>query len=193
MQRTQRGGGEPLVPGMPSAETDRETPSLAYLHVRFQGLITGNVHENRRQMTFHQQVRTIYGPVASWYDVLPDDNPDALGERGAQLDCERLSVIEMPTPLGQGKSIALVAEGNAAIKGRDFTARGARITFDQAKKMLVLEGDGRADAFLSYQKHPGAKPDEIFAQKIQYWPETNKTSISGFRSLDIQLDKGPWR
>lgn len=193
VRSTRLGGpGQPLIPNAAPAPPDA-AGGLTYLYVGFQRAIRGNVHAGQRQLTFHDQVRATYGPVGSWHETLPDDNPDALGPNGAQLDCERLTIVEMPTPLGPGKSIGLVAEGNASVKGRDFTARGARITFDQSKSMLILEGDGRTDAFLSYQKQPGVKSDEIFAQKIQYWPESKKTSISGFRSLDIQLDKGPRR
>ena len=167
--------------GAPEPADDED--GFTYLHVRFQGSITGNVHQD--EMTFHDQVRATFGSVPSWQATLPDDDPDALGDEGALLGCEHLSVVAMPSPMGKGRSIELQANGNTTVEGRDFMARGTRMTYDQAKKMLILEGDGRTDATLFYQEKIGAAPGEFRGQKITYWPETRNGRADGVRSLQF--------
>jgi hypothetical protein len=165
----------------PSSTADRDT--LVYLNVRFQGSITGNLH--RRTMTFNDRVRAVYGPVDSWQATLPEDDPDRLGPNGALLSCDHLSVTEMPTPGANRPAMELEARGNTRIEGRDFTARGTRMTYAEAKGLLILEGDGRTDAALYLQRQIGGATNEFFAKKIHYWPRTKRLSVSGARSLEM--------
>jgi hypothetical protein len=191
-------GGPVAIPGMAppqpplaaSANPAAAREQLHYLNVRFQGSITGNVPEGQRSMTFHDRVRAIFGPVDSWQTTLPDDNPDALGDTGVQLDCEHLSVNELPLPTGTQPSFELVAVGNTTVKGRDFTGRGTRMTYDQAKDALVFEGDGRTDAFIAYQRRIGGKAEQLSAQRIEYRQATQEASVSRPQMLEFQWGKG---
>ena len=84
MTSVRRGSANPLRAGdagrTPAAPTGQDAPAgrddsrLEYLRVRYRGSITGNVHQ--RQMTFHDQVRTTYGPVDTWDSTLETDDPD---------------------------------------------------------------------------------------------------------------------
>jgi hypothetical protein len=193
--------GPAMVPGFPGAPTppaaattpDDAKEQLTYLRVDFQDSITGDVRTGQQSLTFHDQVRATYGPVETWESTLPDDDPDALGPQAAQLDCQHLSVAEMPSPQDNQRSFEMVATGNTTVRGRDFTARAARMTYDQRKDMLVFEGDGRSPAFLSYQEYPGAKPKEGYAQRIDYWPKTRATRVNGPQSIDVRIPKESYR
>ena len=85
------------------------------------------------------------------------------------------------------RSIELEAAGNAIVEGATkdgrFTARAIRMTYAEAKGLLVLEGDGRSDATLYRQQRLGAAPGEVSAQRILYWPETRQLKLEGARSL----------
>lgn len=190
---TVRRGSADLIQLRDAAQSDSEPEDdaaqtvdgkgLMFLRVTFQNSITGNVH--RREMTFHDQVRTTYGPVASWDAVLPADDPDALGPRGVLLSCNRLSVTEMVTPLKNVRAVELEASGNTLIEGSSFTARAGRVTFAEAKDLLVLEGNGRTDAELFRQQYPGGPMSKAAAQKILYWPSSNRLKVDGARSLEL--------
>ena len=156
---------------------------LTYLNVRFRGSLLGNLHQ--RQMTFHDQVRTIYGPVDSFDATLPDDDPDALGPRGAILTCDQLGVAEMIAPSGNGRAMELEALGNTLVEGRTFTARAVRMTYAEAKDLLILEGNGRTDAELFRQEQVGGPTSKAAARKILYWPSTNRLKVDGARSLEL--------
>ena len=51
--------------------------------------------------------------------------------------------------------------------------------------LSVLEGDGRTDAQLFRQQRPGGPTSDAAAQKIMYWPSTNRVAIDDWRYLDL--------
>ncbi len=175
--------GGPLAPFGQAGKDDADEGGLTYLNVRFQGSISGNVHN--RTMTFHDQVRATYGPIKSWQASLPDDDPDALGPRGVLLGCDQLTVGQMTPPNGGRQTVELEALGNTLVEGRTFTARAIRITYAEAKDMLILEGDGRTDAEIFRQERVGGPTSKAAARKIIYWPTTNRLKVDGVRLLNL--------
>ncbi|MCD4728195.1 MAG: hypothetical protein K8R46_11065, partial [Pirellulales bacterium] len=175
-------GGLPGRPGAPAADPSSKD-QLHCLTVRFQGSISGNLL--RRRLTFHNQVRTARAPVADWNTKLTTDNLDALGPDGVTLHCDRLSVVEMSTPTGNRRSVELEALGNTVAEGTTFTARGHRITYAEAKDLLVLEGSGRGYAELFRQLKLGTPPSRVAARKILYWPKTKRLELIDAQSLEI--------
>lgn len=172
-----------LLSGSQSLSHSGNAYTLMCLTVRFQKAIIGNL--TRRQMTFEDQVRTAYAPVDDWQATLATDDPDRLGPQGVTLRCDRLSVIEMPLPRGGGRAMEFEAVGNTIVENTAYTARGHRITYTEAKDLLVLEGDGRNDAELFRQLQPGAAASKAAAQRILYWPKTNRLKVEDARSLEI--------
>ena len=157
--------------------------SLHRVEVAFQQALTGNLH--RRTLTFHEQVRTLYGPVTAWEAPLPDD-PDALGDDGASLRCDELTTVQVPAPGGRG-TVELEASGNIVIHGSQYTARASRMTYTQAKELVVLEGNPRTEAqlFLGDQAQPTQ------AGRILYWPKTRQVQVNDLRSFQMQFPTPP--
>lgn len=180
--------GSPDMPGSPAGVVAPSPDQLNCLNVRFQKSVTGNVL--RRQFSFADQVQMAYAPVANWDAVLATNDPDKLGPKGVVVRCDRLSVAEMSTPMGGKRTIELEASGNTVVEGTTFTATGNRITYAEAKSLLVLEGDGRNDARLFRQLERGGERSEAAARKIFYWPNTNRLKIDGARSLEIGQPAG---
>jgi len=75
------------------------------------------------------------------------------------------------------------------IEGMLFTARGARMSFNQKKDLMILEGYGRNPATLYYQEVVGGEEQKLHAKRIKYWPKTKATSIGGAQSMEFLLDK----
>jgi hypothetical protein len=185
-----RRGAESSLGAMPFGQPNPAAPvppaaaaPLKCLHVIWDGSIVGNVKS--RTLQFRGQVRTGYAPVDAWETRIPVDNPDKLGPDGAIVNCGRLTVAEVFTPLGGKKSIELEAFGNAQVEGTTFKALGNRITYAEAKDLLILEGDGRSDANLFRQDRPGDPPTTLAAQKIWFWPKTKRCKIENPKSLQI--------
>jgi hypothetical protein len=72
------------------------------------------------------------------------------------------------------------------VRAQTFNASGQRISYAKSKDQLVLEGDGRNYAVLSYQATPDATPAPLKARKILFWPETKQIEISDLHSFDLQ-------
>jgi hypothetical protein len=181
-------GGPPPV--RPVAATDGK-PQLQYLGVDFQRGLKGNIH--RRMMEFHQRVEAIAGPVAGWDEMLDPHAAGGLPAGVVAIACDALGVGQAPPPPGgQRSTIEIAAGGNVLVEGESFTARSARLTWSEAKDLLVFEGDGRSDAQLFRQLQVGGQPSSASAGKILYWRGLNRVDVEDARYLDLdQLGKGP--
>jgi hypothetical protein len=156
---------------------------LTYLHVVYQGAIEGNIHN--REMTFQDQVVTVYGPVDSWDAVLDPNDIQSLGDRGMVLHCGQMTVAQMSMPGSQQPAMEMLARDHALVENAKFTARAARISYTQVKGLLILEGDGRSKAELWRQKYHTGPVSYFRAQKIEYWPADERLRIDGADQLDF--------
>lgn len=178
------------APGGPTPPPAGASAPLIYLDVRFQRELTGNLIQ--RQMVFHEQVHCTYVPVASWDARFDDDSPEAIGPYGATLTCDRLAATQLVVPGTRERAWALEADGNVRAEGQTFMAQALRMTYDQAKGLLVLEGDGRSDATLYLQQQPHQRRVSQQSRRILFWPATKQFVLDGFRSLEIpNLPAGP--
>ncbi len=107
MSRQQSGGAAAKPPAgaqkPPAAGSQSDPNALTYLAVKFAREISGNMHQ--REMTFANQVKTIYGPVPGWEATLDVENPDRAGPDSMALTCDALTVGECPAgrPLGEAE------------------------------------------------------------------------------------------
>jgi hypothetical protein len=178
------------VPAQPVAAVRRGS-GLTYLGVDFQRGLRGNL--NRRTMEFHQRVVAIYGPVARRGDTLDPHAASGMPEGAVTISCDALGVGQAaPLPGRERSTIELGAGGNVLVEGESFTARSARLTWSEAKDLLVFEGDGRSDAQLFRQLKVGAQPSTASAGKILYWRSQNRVEVEDARYIDLdQIRGGP--
>jgi hypothetical protein len=142
-------------------------------------------------MTFYGHVRSTYGEVQDWHDELSPDDLELLGQRGATLSCRELTVAE-GAKNAEGKSqVELIAGGNVRVEGTKFTALANRMTYDQHKDLLVLEGDGRAPAELYHRTQIGARDKRTLASKIWYGRSTGYFHADDVREVDVDLTQMP--
>jgi lipopolysaccharide export system protein LptA len=182
--------GNPLTSG-PSTTQQAAAPSggepstINYLNVRFQRSFTGN--QTRRDMTFNNQVRTLYGPVADWNAKIDPDRPEKWSQQTVMIDCDKMQVFSRPPQIpGGGDTYDLIAEGNTLAEGTTFTARAPRLTYAQAKDLLVIEGDNRTDAVLFQQQQNGVEGSGTTAKRFMIWPTTKRVQVDGVTTIDLR-------
>jgi len=178
-------GGPAPSPKQPVARPDE----LTYLGVTFQRGMRGNL--NRRVMEFHQRVEAIWGPVVSWESTLDVHAPGGLPARAVAVSSDTLAVGQAPIPVGGRNAIELQASGNVLVEGDTFTARSGRLSWSEAKDLLVFEGDGRSGAQLYRQMHVGAPTSTASAGRILYWRGLNRVQTDDVRYLDFDQLGGP--
>lgn len=164
-----------------NAAADSDDADLVFIRVDFEDEIVGNIE--RRDIEFRGRVRSVYGPVAAWDQTLDPEPRDGPEKGQFLLTSERLSVVEMGAYADNAaNAIELMANENVSIEGKQFAARGWRIKYTQAKKLLILEGDGRNDAELWRN---GSSAPTAAGQRILFWTDTNEYRWEGGRELNL--------
>jgi hypothetical protein len=132
-------------------------------------------------------VEAIWGPVIQWGDTLDLHAPGGLPEGAIAVTSDRLGIGSAPPVPGSSRpSLELSAGGNVLVEGDSFTARSTRLSYSEAKDLLIFEGDGRTDAQLYRQTQVGAAPATASAGKILYWRAANRVDVQDARFLDFQ-------
>ena len=201
LSQVSRGSADPMVgsggPGRAVAPPRRPAPAnadeLTGLVVRFSRSLTGNMQREHSEYIFDDDVRSAYAPVTDWNAILDPDHPELLGPRGAALCCRRQLTIRQTPALSDGsRPLEVLAEGNVKIESQTYTAGCDHASYDQAKDLLILEGDGRTGAELFRQYTIGGETTKTTAQRILYWPHTDHVKADNIGSLDLrQFPAGP--
>ncbi len=197
----------PLGP-QPQAAASTNPSKLYFLRVDFHTNVDGNMYTH--ELTFHDRVRTVYGPVDSWEQELDMTRPESLPPDSMTLTCDALRLNEdplaaraaaaptkAPTPsapsaLGGLKmeAIQLQAKGDVRIQGQTpsqgpFRVQADRASYEKSKELFILEGDTRTPAKLWRRTPAGADAPPIEARKISFNRLTNQAKVEGVQSLEI--------
>ena len=174
-------------PGLNPAAAGASPPrpdELTYLGVDFQRGLSGNL--GQRTLEFQQRVEAIFGPVTSWEETLDLHNAHGLPPKTVRISSDVLSVGQTPPLPGVRRgSLEMSAVGNILVEGDTFTGRSSRLSWSEAKDLIVFEGDGRSDAELYRQERVGAPTSTASAGKISYWRGLNRVDIHDARYLDL--------
>jgi len=165
---------------------------INFIGVQFQRGISGNVLPQHQQLVFHDQVRTIVGPVPTWDAQLDPDAVGGVPPGGTLINSDELTVSEVELPSSAQRTAEssaqrtaeLDAEGNVEVEGQQqqgdlFMAQAHHLTYSQAKDLLVLTGDGLSPAKLDQRSTPTSPPYQTAAPKIEYWRSQHRVVAPG--------------
>jgi len=156
---------------------------LVMLDISFHQQLEGNIQQ--RQIGCYGRVKARYGEVTTWSaERLPDD-PALLGPEGMVLNCQELTAFQIVTPGEQRPHLELVALGNVTLEAQFHTARARRLSLDESKTLLVLEGDGDVPAELYRQEFRGGPVQKTTARRIYFWYSTKTVKVDDAKSLEI--------
>jgi lipopolysaccharide export system protein LptA len=197
-------GFDALAGGQNATAPARAAPRAAgnklyFLRVDFHAGLDGLIYN--RELTFYERVRTVYGPIDAWEQELDATRPESLPPDAMTLACDKMRINEDPLaarlaasttnpdsrPLGP---VQLQAVGNVRIDGQApgqgaFSAQAARASYEQAKDVFILEGDGRAPATLWRAGQTGSPPA---ARKIIYDRSTGLPTVDGIQYLEFSWE-----
>ncbi len=156
---------------------------ISALIVRFQQALRGNLLQ--REIVCMGWVTVKYGSAPSWEVAdLPSD-PAKLGPSGMILECRELTARQIPDPATGRPHLEMEARGNVTAEGTTYTARADRVSLNEAKTLLILEGGSQAAAQLFRQEYPGGPIQKTAARRILYWYATRTVKIDGAQSLEL--------
>jgi hypothetical protein len=206
IRATRFGTGMDLIPGQLGSARPASTTStssgakLYFLRVDFHSGLDGNMYT--RELTFHNRIRTVYGPVDSWEQELDLARPETLTPDSMTLTSDALRLNEDPlaarataaTPSDADKRpvgpIQMQASGNVRIAGQipshgEFTVQADRASYEQLKDAFILEGDTRTPAKLWRRNATGQNSPPLEARKIRYSRATNEAKVDGIQFIEI--------
>src|SRR5690606_31319086 len=99
--------------------------------------------EHQRQITFHEGVRGIFGPVDDWQTELYDET---MQPSKVVLHADRLMASQAPRNADGEMPLLVEAQDNVHLESMSdeaamVTAMAPKMTYDQAKDWLVIRGD----------------------------------------------------
>jgi len=156
---------------------------LSSLHVRFRDGLDGNFQQ--RIVRFLGQVHGVYGAVDNWDASLATPRPMGPRPEDIEVDCQQLTVADLA--LAGRRGIELEAVGNTHLKAQQHVARAHRLTYSQAKDILVLEG-GREPARLWLGENRTPTPNAV-ARRISYQRSSGRVEVNG--ASELNLDRLP--
>jgi hypothetical protein len=207
IRATRFGTGLVAIPGQAAAaakataaQSDPGAGSkLFFLRVDFHRGLEGNMY--LRDLTFHERVRTVYGPVDAWEQELDPSRPETLPTDTITLTCDSLRLNEDPMapkvavnansggkrPMG---AVQMQATGDVRIAGQvpgqgEFNVQADAATYDQLKDAFVLEGNTRTPAKLWRRNAAGLDAPPTEARKIRYVRSTGDVKVEGIQYLEI--------
>ena len=176
---------DPLQPDRTGPVETSPAAELLYLDVRFAREMTGNL--DYREITFKQQVKAVYGPVAQWGDQVTAEQIVSRARPGGVLHSDQLTVADVADK--QSPGVEMLARGNIRVEGQEqsgfFTATGHALKYAHHKDLLILEGTGRTFAVLTRQQRIGAEPQTTRLERIVYQPRTNLLNLEGVQSVEL--------
>ncbi|HEX3601962.1 MAG TPA: hypothetical protein VHU84_17545 [Lacipirellulaceae bacterium] len=193
-------GQAPVVAPQPNVNAANAAGSkLFFLRVDFHQGLVGNIYTH--EVTFHDRVRSVYGPVDAWEQELDPTRPESLPSDSMLLTCQNMRVNEdavaartLATTNPAGKRpmgpLQMQAEGDVRIAGQvpnqgEFNVQSDRASYDQAKDAFILEGDTRTPAKLWRRNGAGVDAPPTEARKIRYVRSTGETKVDGIQYIEV--------
>ena len=159
---------------------------LNYLQVDFRSHLSGNLHQ--RRITLFDDIQAIYGPIANWNSQLHNRTPDGLGKRGVEIRSSQLTISEHKKKRGEKRGpLEVTAAGNTRISGNNFAARAERLSYVEAKDLVVLESGGNNKAKIRHWSQPGGGDmRELTGRKILFWPSRGEWKLENLGSFTLE-------
>jgi hypothetical protein len=151
-------------PASSQAESQPDAAALTSVHVAFRRAIEGNLA--KREIVFQDDVRTTYAQAREFSDLIEVKRPQDLGERGALMTSQTLTVREILRPYSRW--MEMEAEGNTLVEGQTFTVRAPLVRYAGDKERITAEGSQRVEAEAWAAATAGQPPNHMMGQLFSY-------------------------
>jgi hypothetical protein len=189
LKSVRQGGREDLFannnsqPRTAPRQPSSQPTGLESLKVNFSRNLTGNFQN--RNVRLLGDVQAVIGPVSDWGRELNPDVPGGIGPKGVIVNCRQLDLAQVQLPGWNKMTFEVAAEGNAVVETQEFTAKGGRLSYSEAKDLMVLSGGQPDYAQLWRSATAGGPKSKAVAEKILYWRNENRLEVENAREFDL--------
>ncbi|MCS7167985.1 MAG: hypothetical protein RMI91_12255 [Gemmatales bacterium] len=187
-QADQRASGAPLPiaieprlaePAPAKVQTDR--PSFKLTRIHYDGFlqITKAADKQTDIVSFAGGISLIHLSADDPDIAVP---PERLPEDALNLSCGQLKITSRKVDNGSTAQ-ELLAEQNVRVRAKQFHALADRVSFDEAKDLLILEGANGATLYR--QRVPGGEFEPVRAKRIWFWRRENRVRFDGTESIQL--------
>jgi lipopolysaccharide export system protein LptA len=159
--------------------------------IEYADRMTGN--QSHQTVKFFGSVSIVHTPVL---DPSKEVDQDKLPADGMVISAARAEMSQSKDARGR-KYRLLNANDNVKIQARDYWATCGRVSYDEQKDMVVMEGERDRPAYFHRQTKPGQPEQVLPARVIRYNLSTQKIETDrseGFDSLSVGgQNQGPRR
>lgn len=159
----------------------RQESQFKLTRIRYDGYLQASKAADKQTdiITFTGGVQLLH--VSATDPDQPID-PDRLPEDGLSIACGQLKIASRKIENGSSTQ-ELVAERGVRVRAKQFHALADRVSFDEAKDLLILEGT--SGATLYRQRVPGGEFEPVRAKRIWFWRRDNRVRFDGTESIQI--------
>lgn len=139
-------------------------------------------NNGKRTATFYGSVEVVNLPTENIDEVVDVDKPP----KGClYLRCEQLKVFSHKLPDGRTTQ-EMDATRHVVVQSQEFWGVADRVTFDEDKDLVILEGGENGKATLYRDRVQGGNGDKLQGKKIWYWRKTNEFKIEEGGGIQIR-------
>jgi lipopolysaccharide export system protein LptA len=167
------GAGPPRPNAPPGAKDAPPAPEeLRVTRIHYSGhLDATQVGKEDTIIKFIDNVELFYLPATD-PDVIVDAN--RLPSGAVHVQCGQLRVRSRKVT-GERTTNDFEAKDRVRVRANEFHAFADRVTYDESKDLLILEGLGNNSATLYRQSRPGAPREPFSGKKLMHWVKENRT------------------
>ncbi|GHT23148.1 hypothetical protein FACS189419_06710 [Planctomycetales bacterium] len=166
-----------VLSGMTNSNTGN---SLQHLSIWFQDTLQGVLVGANKNVILNGRVEAAYFPAAGWDDTIDHENFASARKMGCTLECEKITVTEMPNPANPKEgTFELTAEDDAVIDGYGVFGKAQLIKYSQLKNTVRFEKGVKVKMTSDGQN------GNYEAESAEYNIETGSISNVGMKGLNI--------
>lgn len=167
--------GKPADASKPPAPPELKLTRINYM----ERLYSNN---SKRTATFYGGVEVINLPTDNIDQVVDVDKPP----KGClYLRCDLLKVYSHKLADGR-TSQEMDAMRHVVVQSQEFWGVADRVTYDESKDLVIMEGGEGGKATLYRERFVGASGDKLRGKKIWYWRKKNEFKVEGGDGIDVR-------
>lgn len=168
-------------PGNGTKPGEKPAEEMKLTWVSFDKSMYANSKKNKAN--FYENVRVLSFPCNDpQMEVDLDTMLEKLPPGGIFLRCDQMEVLSRPVKGGKAQQ-EMTAIGHVRVQSKEMSGRAAKVTYNEEKDQIILEGGDDGCAVVYKYETQGAEEPNLKAKKITYMRKTGQYRADGAKVI----------